>query len=134
MPGWDVALALEFLAIIFGFILWFKAAKAEAGPKKLAKVVAIIIVILAVLLAVCTVTRAVIHGYEYKTAMKAGGYGKCGMPGGGPGGMMCPKCGGPMGPGMGGPGMMMRGPGTAAKGVCPMMAGTAAKTPTPETK
>jgi len=66
MFGWDIALGLELLAVLFGFILWFAAVKAEGGPKKLAKVVAIVVIILAVLLAVCTVTRAFMHAGAWK--------------------------------------------------------------------
>jgi hypothetical protein len=110
MYGWDIALALELLAVLLGFMLWFKAARAEGGPKKLAKVVAIIIIILAVLLAVCTVTRA----FMYAGAAKGGAYYKAGlmMHGGhmasAGGGWRCPQCGAEFGKGYGG-GMGMKG-------------------------
>ncbi len=107
MFGWDIALALELLVLLFGFIIWFKAAKAEGGPKKLAKVVAIVVVIFVVLLAVCTITRA----FLYAGAGKAGPYGpgyKCHMMMG-HGGLekgKCPCCGAAYGKGHG-PGMGM---------------------------
>jgi hypothetical protein len=109
MFGWDIALGLELLAVLFGFILWFAAVKAEGGPKKLAKVVAIVVIIIAVLLAVCTVTRA----FMYAGKCKAGPYGpgaKCCMMthrGGFEEGK-CPCCGAAFGKGHG-PGMGMMG-------------------------
>jgi len=130
--GWQIALALELLVILVAFKLWFKAAKMEVGPKKLAKVVAIVVIVLALLLAVCTVTKAALSYGEYRACKAKGmtcGPGMMGpgmgMMGQGPGGMPC--CPGMMGgPGkgmMGGPGTgMMGGPGMG------MMAGTAAKT------
>lgn len=66
MFGWDIALGLELLVVVFGFILWFKAAEAEAGPRKLARIVAIVVIIFAVLLAVCTVTRAFMYAGKWK--------------------------------------------------------------------
>jgi hypothetical protein len=112
MYGWDVALALELLVVLFGFMIWFMAARAESGPKKLAKVVAIIIIILAVLLAICTVTRAFLYAGSGKAAMMGGwGYGM--MHGGhmAPGEVWrCPQCGAEFrkghGPGMGMMGVM----------------------------
>ena len=111
MFGWDVALGLELLAVIFGFILWFKAVRAETGPRKLAKIVAIVVIILAVLLAVCTVTRA----FMYAGAGKPGPYGpgyKCFnmMHGAAYEEGKCPCCGGAWKPGHG-PGMMGKGAG-----------------------
>jgi hypothetical protein len=111
MHGWDVALALELLAVILGFMLWFKAARAEGGPKKLAKVVAIIIIILSVLLAVCTVTRAFLYAGSEKAAMMGGwGYGMThgGHMAGAGEGWQCPRCGAKFGKGYG-PGMGMMG-------------------------
>lgn len=109
MFGWDIALGLELLVVLFGFILWFKAARAEGGPKKLAKVVAIVVIIFAVLLAVCTVTRA----FMYAGAGKPGPYGpgyKCFkmMHRGGFEEGKCPCCGAAFGKGHG-PGMGMMG-------------------------
>jgi hypothetical protein len=112
MYGWDIALGLELLAVLLGFMLWFKSARAEGGPKKLAKVVAIVIIIFAVLLAVCTVTRAFLYAGSGKAAMMGGwGYGM--MHGGhmGPGVVWrCPRCGAEFrkghGPGMGMMGVM----------------------------
>lgn len=109
MFGWDIALALELLVVVFGFVLWFMAAKAEGGPKKLARVVAIVIIILAVLLAVCTVTRAFMYagagkpgpygpGYKSFKMMHHGGFEKG----------RCPCCGAVYGKGHG-PGMGMMG-------------------------
>ncbi|HUV85882.1 MAG TPA: hypothetical protein VMX79_02085 [bacterium] len=135
MHGWDIALALELLALLFGFILWFKAARAEGGPKKLAKVVSIVVIILAVLLAACTVTRA----FMYAGAGKAGPYGpghKCCM-------MMqhggfeegkCPCCGAAYGKGHG-PGMGKGrglGPGMGGKFPCPWMEEPAPEEPKTE--
>lgn len=116
MCGWDVALALELLAVLFGFMIWFKAARAEGGPKKLAKVVAIIIIILAVLLAICTVTRAFLYAGSGKAAMMGGwGYG---MMHGGYGMGKCPNCGHVWKGGYG-PGMMGKGPGMMGVMPCP---------------
>lgn len=134
MYGWDIALALELLALLFAFMIWFKAARAEGGPKKLAKIVAIVVVILAILLAVCTVTRA----FMYAGAGKAGPYGpghKCFM-------MMhggdfeegkCPCCGGDW---KGhGPGMMGMGPGMMGGNPCPgLKEAPPASVEEPETK
>lgn len=105
MYGWDIALALELLALLFGFILWFKAARAEGGPKKLAKVVAIVVIILAVLLAACTVTRAFMYAGAGKAGPCGPGY-KCVkmMSHGGFEEGKCPCCGGAYGKGHG-PGM-----------------------------
>jgi len=130
--GWQIALALELLVILVAFKLWFKAAKMEVGPKKLAKVVAIVVIVLALLLAVCTVTKAALSYGEYRACKAKGmtcGPGMMGpgmgMMGHGPGGGMpcCPGMTGGPGKGMmGGPGMGMMG------GTPPCMAGTAAKT------
>ncbi len=108
MFNWQVAFALELLVILFGFWLWFVTARAEAGPKKLAKIVAIVIIILAVLLGICTLTKAVL----FASGCGTGGAG--GMPCRhmGPGGMAMP----PHGPGMGGMGMM-GGPGSGGMGM-----------------
>jgi len=103
MCGWDVALALELLVLLFAFMIWFKAARAEGGPKKLAKVVAIVVVILAVLLMICTVTRAFMYAGEGKGAFGGKGHGcykmikmhKMGEWEEG----MCPCCGEAFGPG-----------------------------------
>ena len=76
MYGWDIALALELVALLLGFFLWFKAARAEGGPKKLARVVAIVVVILAILLMACTVTRAFMNAGEAKAGPHGTGY-KC---------------------------------------------------------
>ena len=121
MYGWDIALALELLALLFGFILWFKAARAEGGPKKLAKIVAIVVIILAVLLAACTITRA----FMYAGAGKAGPYGpgyKCikMMHGAAREGGKCPCCGEEWGPGHG-PGMMGKGPAMMGGKPCPRL-------------
>lgn len=110
MFDWQIALGLELLAVVFGFVLWFMAAKAEAGPRKLAKIVAIVVIILAVLLAACTVTRAFMYacggkpgpcgpGYKCSKMMMHGGFEKG----------VCPSCGMAHGKGHG-PGMeMMKG-------------------------
>lgn len=103
MYGWDIALALELLVLLFGFMIWFKAARAEGGPKKLAKVVAIVVVILAVLLMICTVTRAFMYAGEGKGGFAGKGHGcymmmkmhKMGESEEG----MCPCCGKAFGPG-----------------------------------
>jgi hypothetical protein len=119
MSGWDTALALELLAVIFGFFLWFKAARAEGGPKKLAKVVAIVIIILAVLLAVCTVTRAFLYAGSGKAATMGGwGYGM--MHGGGYGEYKCPNCG-HVWKGSYGSGMKGMGPGMMGGKPCPRL-------------
>jgi hypothetical protein len=68
MFDWQIALGLELLAVLFAFFLWFKAAKAEAGPRKLAKVVAVVIIIFATLLVPCTLAKAIINYSEYKAA------------------------------------------------------------------
>ncbi len=96
MFDWQIALGLELLAVVFGFILWFMAAKAEAGPRKLAKVVAVVIIIFATLLVACTLAKAIINYSEYKAAPA---YGPCaGMAAGsGP----CPPCGAAYGEGPG---------------------------------
>jgi hypothetical protein len=110
MYDWQIALGLELLAVVFGFILWFMAAKAEAGPRKLAKVVAIVVIILAVLLAACTVTRAFIYACDGKPGPCGPGY-KCSMMmmhGGGFEEGKCPSCGAVHGKGHG-PGMGMMG-------------------------
>jgi hypothetical protein len=125
--GWDIALALELLVLLFGFMIWFKAARAEGGPKKLAKVVAIVVIILAVLLAACTVTRA----FMYAGAGKAGPYGpgyKCFkmMHHGGFEKGKCPCCGAVHGKGHG-PGMGMMG-----TPPCPMMEEPATEEPASE--
>jgi len=62
MYGWLIALALYLLVVLGAFALWFRAARADAGPKRLAKVVAVVLVVLAVLLAACTVAKA-LRGY-----------------------------------------------------------------------
>jgi hypothetical protein len=121
MYGWDIALALELVALLLGFFLWFKASRAEGGPKKLAKVVAIVVVILAILLAACTITRAFMNA----GAAKAGVYGpghKCFkmMHGGGVAEGKCPCCGKEWGPGHG-PGMMGMGPGMMGGKPCPRL-------------
>lgn len=113
MFDWQIALGVELLAVVFGFILWFMAAKAEAGPRKLAKVVAIVVIILAVLLAACTVTRAFTYAYGEKPGPYGTGY-KCFkmMHGGGFEEGECPSCGMAHGKGHGkghGPGMEMMG-------------------------
>ena len=126
MYGWDIALALELLAVIFGFLLWFKAAQAETGPRKLAKVVAIV-VIFAVLLAVCTVTPA----FMYAGSVQAGpagdwGHGCYKMHGAAHEEGKCPCCGGEWKPGHG-PGKtrkepgMGRGPGMMGGQPCPRL-------------
>ena len=109
MFDWQIALGLELLAVVFGFVLWFMAAKAEAGPRKLAKVVAIVVIILAVLLAACTVTRAFTYAYGEKPGPYGPGY-KCFkmMHGGGFEEGECPSCGMAHGKGHG-PGMEMMG-------------------------
>ena len=109
MYDWQLALGLELLAVVFGFMLWFMAAKAEGGPKKLAKVVAIVVIILAVLLAACTVTRAFMYAGEGKAGPCGPGY-KCikMMHRGGFEEGECPCCGGAHGKGHG-PGMGMMG-------------------------
>jgi uncharacterized membrane protein YgcG len=94
MFDWQIALALELLAIILGFFLWFKAAKAEAGPRKLAKIVAVLIIILATLLIGCTLAKAIISYSEYKAAEA---YGPCAGEWAGKG--PCPTCGGEHGKG-----------------------------------
>jgi hypothetical protein len=113
---WQIALGLELLVIVLGFFLWFKAAKAEAGPRKLAKVVAVVIIIFATLLVACTLAKALIKYSEYKAA-KA--YGPCAGEWAGEG--PCPR-GGALhgkGPGMGkGRGL---GPGKGGEFPCPRM-------------
>jgi hypothetical protein len=131
MFGWDVALGLELLAVIFGFILWFKAVRAETGPRKLAKIVAIIVIIFAVLLAVCTVTRA----FMYAGGGKAGwGHGYQMMHGAAYKEGKCPCCGGEWKAGHG-PGMMGMGAGMMGGKPCPRLEeATAASAEKPETK
>ncbi|MEE8640199.1 MAG: hypothetical protein V3T41_07295, partial [bacterium] len=107
MYDWQIALGLELLVVVFGFVLWFMAAKAEGGPRKLAKVVAIVVIILAVLLAACTVTRAFMYACGEKPGPCGPGY-KCSkmmMHGGFEEGK-CPSCGAVHGKGHG-PGMGM---------------------------
>lgn len=65
---WQIAFALELLVIIFGFGLWFKAARAETGPKKLGRIAAIVLIILAVLLSACTLSKAFLAYKEAKDA------------------------------------------------------------------
>jgi hypothetical protein len=137
MYFWQIAFGIELLAVVLGFFLWFKAARAEAGPKKLGKIVAIIIIILAVLMMACTLAKAIIYGGQ---GGMWGGHGPCYMSGPGegygPGGWRCPKCGTVMGgPGMMGPGYYGMtgkgkgmGPGMTGKLTCPGMVGTAAGT------
>ena len=128
MYGWDIALALELLAVLLGFFLWFKAARAEGGPKKLAKAVAVVVIILAVLLAACTVTRAFMNAGAAKTGPYGPGY-KCSkmMHGGGGDEGKCPCCGGDWkghGPGMKGEGYgkgMGHGPGMMGDKTCPRL-------------
>jgi hypothetical protein len=109
MYDWQIALGLELLAVVFGFILWFMAAKAEAGPRKLAKVVAIVIIIFATLLVACTVTRAFMYACAGEPGPCGPGY-KCSMMmhGGGFEEGKCPSCGAVHGKGHG-PGMGMMG-------------------------
>ncbi|NIT35935.1 MAG: hypothetical protein GTN49_05460 [candidate division Zixibacteria bacterium] len=135
MFGWDIALGLEILVVAFGFILWFKAARAEAGPRKLAKVVAIVVIIFAVLLAVCTVTRAFMYAGEWKGGFAGKGHccymmmkmHKMGEWEEG----MCPCCGKAFGPGHR-PGM---GKGMMAESPHPSMAEPAEPAPEePETE
>jgi len=66
--GWQIAFALELLVLLLGFGLWFKAAKAEAGPKKLGRIAAIVVIILAVLLAACTLSKAFLAYKDIKDA------------------------------------------------------------------
>ncbi|UCE28180.1 MAG: hypothetical protein JSW52_05385 [Candidatus Coatesbacteria bacterium] len=108
MYGWDIALGLELLAVVFGFILWFKAARAEGGPRKLAKVVAIVVIILAVLLAACTVTRAFMYACGEKPGPYGTGYKCFKMMHGGFEEGKCPSCGMVHGKSHG-PGMEMMG-------------------------
>lgn len=108
MFDWQIALGLELLAVIFGFILWFKAAKAEVGPRRLAKVVAIVVIILAVLLAACTVTRAFMYAYGERPGPYGPGYKYFKMMHGDFEEGKCPTCGMVHGKGYG-PGMEMMG-------------------------
>jgi len=62
MYGWLIALALYLLVVLGAFALWFRAARADAGPRRLAKVVAVVLLVLAVLLAACTIAKA-LQGY-----------------------------------------------------------------------
>jgi hypothetical protein len=127
MYGWDIALALELVAMLLGFFLWFKAARAEGGPKKLARVVAIVVVILAILLMACTITRAFMNAGAGKAGPCGPGY-KCIK-------MMhrgdfeegkCPCCGEAHGKGHG-PGMGMMG-----MPPCPGMEESETEEPAPE--
>ncbi len=131
MYDWQLALGLELLAVVFGFMLWFMAAKAEGGPKKLAKVVAVVVVVVAVLLMACTITRAFMYAGEWKAGPAGEGPGcykmykmhKMGEWEEG----MCPCCGSEMkeghGPGIG----MMKG-----EFPCPRMEERASAEPEPE--
>lgn len=119
MFDWQIALGLELLAILLGFFLWFKAAQAEAGPRKLAKIVAVVIIIFATLLVACTLAKAIIKYGDYKAAKAYG-------PWAGEGPCPCGEGfhGKGFGPGMGkGPGMGM-GHGTGkGRGLGPGMGG-----------
>lgn len=88
-------MGLELLAVLLGFFLWFKAVKAEAGPRKLAKVVAVVIIIFATLLVACTLAKALINYSEYKAAVH-GPYA-----GAAAGSGACPRCGAVRGEGPG---------------------------------
>ena len=64
MFEWQVALGLELLVILVGFLVFLKAADDESRPRTFVKIVAIIVIIFAALLAVCTVTKAVLYALE----------------------------------------------------------------------
>lgn len=114
-------MGLELLAVLFGFFLWFKAAKAEAGPRKLAKVAAVVIIIFATLLVACTLAKAIINYSEYKAAAYGAYAGAAADPG------RCPRCvavpGEGPGPGIGRGSCISKGRGLggdkAAKFLCP---------------
>jgi len=141
-----IAITIGLLAIASGFRLWFKAHRAEDGPKTLAKVAAIVIIIIAALVIVVVAVSGLIlwgsggggvagiTGPYGEGTWHHGGYmmgpGHMTGPGGmmGPGGhmswpegMICPNCG-------------RRGPGTAPGGPCPMAPATAVKAPATATK
>jgi len=71
---WQIAFALELVVVVLAFGLWFKAARAEGGPKGLARIVAIVIIVLSALLMVCTLTKAITY------ASGSGGAGAMGPP------------------------------------------------------
>ena len=64
MFEWQVALGLELLVILVGFLVFLKAADDESRPRTFVKIVAIIVIIFAALLAVCTVTKAVLYALQ----------------------------------------------------------------------
>ena len=72
MFEWQVALGLELLVILVGFLVFLKAADDESRPRTFVKIVAIIVIIFAVLLAVCTVTKAVLYALEDEDASGKG--------------------------------------------------------------
>ncbi len=72
MFEWQVALGLELLVILVGFLVFLKAADDESRPRTFVKIVAIIVIIFAALLAVCTVTKAVLYALEDESASGKG--------------------------------------------------------------
>lgn len=60
MFEWQVALGLELLVILAGFLVFLKADD-ESRPRTFVKIVAIVVIIFTTLLAACTVTKAVLY-------------------------------------------------------------------------
>jgi hypothetical protein len=64
MFGWQIALGLELLVILVGFLVFLKADE-ETRPRTFVKIVAIVAIIFTALLAACTVTKAVLYALGY---------------------------------------------------------------------
>ena len=60
MFEWQVALGLELLVILVGFLVFLKADD-ESRPRTFVKIVAIVVILFSTLLAACTVTKAVLY-------------------------------------------------------------------------
>ena len=63
MFDWQIALGLELLVILVGFVLFLKADN-ESKPRTFAKIVAIVVIIFAALLAACTVAKAALYAWR----------------------------------------------------------------------